>query len=525
MHLGMSKSKNSTSLYVLKSTYSNGFHSTKIVEKLGTVEELQKKLNGEDPIAWAKKHIEEMNRLEKEERREVTEKYSPVKQIEKNEQRTFNGGYLFLQQVYNTLGFPQLCKDIQRRHHLNYNLDAILSRMIYSRLIYPDAGMPLYDASRLFIEQPDFTPHQIIRATEVLAEEADRIQETVYANTRRIFGHSTSTLYFDATTCLYEAGTIKSRQLPVIPMDLYFDGNFMPICYSINPEHLKEVPQTRLEKQLRDSFRTSQAISFTDSGIVSGASATFKDWGIPNGYIMQLSYDNMRDEEKRAAQDPTGWSRSDTAGLFDLSKLRKESEITNPSRFYYKEMKVHAPGGLRRVIITYSNHYGTIERLERELNMLRGGDPLLFQQPANMPSYADGIAVYVTNTEIPAKDIIKMEDTRSNAHNIFRILSMEIPDNTDGIPLSDEIQAHFITCFCTLTVVSALVKRLDMFGRSGEVLEQLRRMNFMKIQLEGYVPLYTRTDLTDLLHDNAGFRTDHQIISKRQMDKILKASV
>lgn len=65
MHLGKSKSKNSVSLYVLKSTYEYGFHSTKIVEKLGTTEELAKKLNGEDPIEWAKKYIEELNRKKK----------------------------------------------------------------------------------------------------------------------------------------------------------------------------------------------------------------------------------------------------------------------------------------------------------------------------------------------------------------------------------------------------------------------------------------------------------------------------
>ncbi len=96
MHLGMSKSKNSTSLYVLKSTYENGFHSTKIVEKLGTVEELEQKLNGQDPVEWAKRHIEDLNKLEKQDKHEVTAKYSPVKLIQKDEQRSFNGGYLFL---------------------------------------------------------------------------------------------------------------------------------------------------------------------------------------------------------------------------------------------------------------------------------------------------------------------------------------------------------------------------------------------------------------------------------------------
>ena len=45
MRLQISKSKNSSSLYVIKTIYINGKEKTKIVEKLGTYDELIKKLN------------------------------------------------------------------------------------------------------------------------------------------------------------------------------------------------------------------------------------------------------------------------------------------------------------------------------------------------------------------------------------------------------------------------------------------------------------------------------------------------
>ena len=38
---------------------------------------------------------------------------------------------------------------------------------------------------------------------------------------------------------------------------------------------------------------------------------------------------------------------------------------------------------------------------------------------------------------------------------------------------------------------------------------------------EGYIPMYTRTDLTDDLHEVFGFRTDYQITSQKNMRKIL----
>ena len=60
MRLQISKSKNASSLYVTKSIYVNGVSTSKVVEKLGTYDELKEKLNGEDPIEWAKAYVAEL---------------------------------------------------------------------------------------------------------------------------------------------------------------------------------------------------------------------------------------------------------------------------------------------------------------------------------------------------------------------------------------------------------------------------------------------------------------------------------
>lgn len=60
MRLQISKSKNAASLYVIKTIYINGKEHTQIVEKLGTIAELEKKLNGQDPMDWAKKMFKEV---------------------------------------------------------------------------------------------------------------------------------------------------------------------------------------------------------------------------------------------------------------------------------------------------------------------------------------------------------------------------------------------------------------------------------------------------------------------------------
>lgn len=42
-------------------------------------------------------------------------------------------------------------------------------------------------------------------------------------------------------------------------------------------------------------------------------------------------------------------------------------------------------------------------------------------------------------------------------------------------------------------------------------------MNFMESIGNGYIPTYTRTDLTDDLHDKFGFRTDYEIVSLKKL--------
>jgi hypothetical protein len=88
----------------------------------------------------------------------------------------------------------------------------------------------------------------------------------------------------------------------------------------------------------------------------------------------------------------------------------------------------------------------------------------------------------------------------------------------------DRIKAHFMTCFITLMIYRFLEKKLDENFTCNQVIDGLRDMNFLKIEGEGYVPSYTRTDFTDALHEAFGFRTDYEIVNLKQMKNIFKAT-
>ena len=249
MRLQISKSKNSASFYVVKSVYTKGKRTNKIVEKLGTYDELKEKLGNIDPYEWAENYVEELNRLEKENiQPDVIAKYSPSTIIEKDIQRNFNGGYLFLQQLYHELGLHKICKKISDKHKFTFDLNSILSRLIYGRVIITASKLSTHQLSKKFIEKPNFDVHQIYRALEVIAEESDYIQSEIYNNSLKVSKRNSGILYYDCTNYYFEIeqseglkqyGYSKEHKPnPIVQMGLFMDGNAIPLAFSITKEIL-----------------------------------------------------------------------------------------------------------------------------------------------------------------------------------------------------------------------------------------------------------------------------------------------
>ena len=95
MRLSVSKSKNSELFYIIESTYIDKKHSSRTVERLGTLEEVKERAKGQDPYIWAKKYAEKLTLQDKQNKRNIIKYFSQSILIEKNKQQVFNGGYRF----------------------------------------------------------------------------------------------------------------------------------------------------------------------------------------------------------------------------------------------------------------------------------------------------------------------------------------------------------------------------------------------------------------------------------------------
>ena len=121
-------------------------------------------------------------------------------------------------------------------------------------------------------------------------------------------------------------------------------------------------------------------------------------------------------------------------------------------------------------------------------------------------------------------DLIHVSEGRWQIENCFRILKTEFSARLVYVRNDDRIKTHFLVCFLALLIFRLLEKKLDKKYTCSEILDTLKEMNFADIEEQGYMPLYSRTKLTDALHEVCNFRTDYQFISKRKMKTIQKES-
>ena len=87
----------------------------------------------------------------------------------------------------------------------------------------------------------------------------------------------------------------------------------------------------------------------------------------------------------------------------------------------------------------------------------------------------------------------------------------------------DRIKAHFMTCYIRLLFYRLLEKKTGNEYTTEQIIETLRSMKLTLLSTaNGYVPAYTRTEITDTLHRTFGFRTDYEFIKRSTMRSIIK---
>lgn len=567
MRLRKVKTKNTTQYAIIYDVKLNGKRTTKIYQNLGTLEKIKTLSKNEDPLVWVNNYISELNEKIKEDSLPVLIKKLPNSLIPKNEQNLFNCGYLFLEKLYYELGLNQICETISNKYKFEYNLNNILSRLLYGRIIFPASKLATQELSKKFIEQPTFELHHIYRALEVISKENEFIQSELYKNSLKISKRNTGVLYYDCTNYFFELeqeeglkqyGPSKEhRPNPIVQMGLFMDGDGIPLAFNITAGNTNEqTTLTPLEEKILKDFELSKFIVCTDAGLASNANRKFNDKQ-DRAFITTQSIKKLKKHLMEWALDRNGWKLTNNSKSYNISDIDKNEELYK-DKIFYKERWIKENGLEQKLIVTYSIKYRNYQRqirnsqIERakyaiennsiKLDKCNQNDYKRFVNKTNITKDGeiaenkilslnseqiekeekfDGFYGVCTNLEDNAEEIIKINQRRWEIEECFRIMKSEFKARPVYLQRDDRITAHFTTCFLSLVLYRFLEKRLEEKYTCSEIIETIRNMNLNKINEIGYIPAYTRTDITDLLHDKFNFRTDNEITKNSKMKKIL----
>ena len=572
MRINKTKSKNNVHYSIIQDIIKNGKRTTKVYENIGNYEKLKIRASNEDPLVWLNNYVKELNEKLKEDSLPIIIQKNPNRIIDKNVQVSFNVGYLFLQDIYYKLKLNNICNTITDKYQFKFDLNDILSKLIYSRILFPASKLKTLELSKKFFEQPNFDYQHIERALPILCKENDFIQSELYKNSKNYMTRNNRILYYDCTNFFFEAETEddfrkygkskENRPNPLVQMGLFMDGDGIPLSCEITPGNTNEqITLKPLEKKIINDFNLSQVVVCTDAGLASKTNRLFNNTN-NRKFITTQSIKKLKDYLKEYALDLTkGWHLPGSNKTYNIEKLRTDENLIEAykDKTFYKERWIKDGKLEQRLIITFSVKYQEyqkhirnnqierakklIEQNPKKIGKAKQNDPKRFIESINTTetgevasetyysinesvieeeSKYDGLYAVCTNLEDSVEKIIKVNHNRWEIEESFRIMKSEFKSRPVFHWTEENIKGHFLICFLSLIIYRLLEKKLNNKYTVGDILDTLRKMDLKLDGNDAYSPNYIRTDLTDDLHEIFGFRTDFEAIREKNLKNICK---
>lgn len=571
MRVTISKSKNSESFYITKGFINGkGTSTSTVIRKLGTLTELLKDHGPtrDDVMAWVREEarLETLKYKQEQKNKSVQITFHADRRLDYKKQAFFRGGYLFPQAIFYDLQMNKLCRKLKARHSFQYDINAILSDLIYARILEPVSKRASFQVASEFLEKPSYRLHDVYRALDVLGHECDFIQSEVYKNSHFLCERNDKILYYDCTNYYFEIeqengskkyGKSKEhRPNPIIQMGLFMDGDGLPLAFSLFPGNTNEQKSLKpLEQKVLNEFGCQKFIYCSDAGLASEDIRAYNHMG-ERAYIVTQSIKKLPAEDKAWALNRQGFKCVSDDKPVDISLIPEDG-----TGLYYKDEPYTTRKLHQRLIITYSPRYaryqktirnGQVERAQKMINSGKAkkerrnpNDPARFigtlavtqdGEAADIHKFLDEEKVeaearydglYAVCTDLLDDDvggILKVSEGRWQIEECFRIMKTDFSARPIYLQEENRIKAHFLICYLALLSYRILEKRLDCKYTCEDILNTLRSMNFAEVQEQGFIPLYERNRITDELHRCCGFRTDYEFITKSQMKTIQKKS-
>ncbi len=487
---------------------------TSTIESLGYLDDLQKKYD--DPIAYFTEEVRKRNKEEEQKKKVAIVRIPMDEKLDLDSDSRNNFGYVVLSKIYHELGIDRFLKNRQRYSKEEYDANAIMKLLAYSRLLYPASKKKTYEGRGRFFDKFDFSLDDIYRCLSFFNKHSDDLQLWLHKRIRERYKRNTDLVYYDVTNYYFEIdeqddlrkkGVSKEhRPDPIVQMGLFMDTDGIPINYKLfpgnDPDKTTLIPALG---KIQHDYSLGRIVIVADKGLTTGDNI----WYIlsaKNGYVLSYSVLGADQDFKDYVLNENGY-------------VTKGDDFKVKSRLYPREIKVTSANGKKlkktvdeKQIIFYSSKYAEKAKRDRAQVILKAKD--LIKNPSKYnKSTTFGAAKYVRNLTFDAKtgEIVKQhlsfdeeklrEEEKYDGY--YAILTSEYKEPDDKIidiyrglwkieesfkitksdfesrpvylSLKEHIEAHFLTCFISLVILRILERRINRKHSPSAILESLRK--------------------------------------------------
>ena len=438
-----------TNTYTFTKSYSiiedykrNGKKTTRVIDNIGNIEKVSKLANEEgiDVDTWLNNYLNNFKlkhgiSTNTNNNKVIIEKYSN-KLIDKNVINKFNVGYLFLKDIYYSLKIDKIVKDISKKYKFEFDLNEVLSNLVFSRIIYPSSKLKTFELSKNFIETPKYNLENIYRGLTYLNKDLDYLQKELYNNSKSVIDRNTRILYFDCTNYYFsinEEDELRKygkgkdhKPNPLVGMGLFMDGNGLPIAMNIFPGNENETKHLLpLQEQMIKDFdlENKKTIICTDAAMCTD---DIKSFNIKDGrsFVITQSIKKLKEEYQKEVFEDDGWRIiGDLRNTYKLSDFidDEEKRKLNYETIFYKIIKTETAHVVQDLIVTFQIKYhdylrnvrnGQIERAKNKISSTNKGDKIKLS--VNPNDYRRLIKEEVNTIKCESKNKTKKEDNSLN---------------------------------------------------------------------------------------------------------------
>ena len=457
-----------------------GKSKQKTIEKIGYLDVLEKEYD--NPI----EHFRNLAKKIEEEKMKslvIDDIYS--KKITKNDNAK-NLGYFAIKKIYNELGLNDLLKDVTKNTKIEYDLNQILSFLVFMRIIKPDSKRDAFLNKNLLFEKCDFSLDDIYRSLSVLCPIQEEIQKCIWNNTKNLYNRDTSISYYDCTNYYFEIEyndedtykldekgdpikdkdgnyIIESKGLrkrgpeknkrpdPIVQMGLLMDASEIPLAYNLFPGNESEKKSLiPILNRTKGDYDLGRTIVVADRGLntsenilyISGTS--LESAKKLNGYVYGQSVRGADEEFKK-------WVLEQNYITDIVMEDDKEIKFIHKSRIYPKKMRVvrtdkeKTKSGNDKIeyinvdqkqMVYYSQKYANKQKRDRA-KMLEKAKDLIAHPDKYNRSTSYGVAGYINNLTF-VKSTGEIADASNLTINTSRIEEEEKYDGYYSIVTSEE---------------------------------------------------------------------------------------